>query len=169
MRESISPPRCLVKCTARVTKTLSTLSDCPVHRRLCQCEDGIYILGDQSGRPLRHYKRSHKTSLEALFVVEISGYDELMIPQEKSAAVWRGLEEAFGTRSIEDIRRMTRAHSSDLMLRIVVRGSPYLLRITTRMDERNDPARVFTCMKAAAEAGLASCPVFQRRRRDRDH
>jgi len=93
--------------------------------------------------------------LEALFVVEVSEYDELMIPQEKSAAVWRGLDEAFGTRSIEDIRRMTRGLSSDLVFRIVVRGSPYLLRIMTRMDERNDPARVFACMKAAAEAGLA--------------
>ena len=78
-----------------------------------------------------------------------------MIPQEKSAAVWRGLDEAFGTRSIEDIRRMTRGLSSDLVLRIVVRESPYLLRIMTRMDERNDPARVFTCMKKAAQAGLA--------------
>ena len=78
-----------------------------------------------------------------------------MIPQEKSAAVWRGLDEAFGTKSIDDIRKMTRGLSSDLVLRIVVRGSPYLLRIMTRMDERNDPARVFACMKAAAEAGLA--------------
>lgn len=88
-------------------------------------------------------------------MVPISEYDELMIPQEKSAAVWRGLDEAFGTRSIEDIRRMTRGLSSDLVFRIVVRGSPYLLRIMTRTDERNDPARVFICMKAAAEAGLA--------------
>ena len=78
-----------------------------------------------------------------------------MIPQEKSAAVCRGLDEAFGTRSIGDIRRMTRRLSSDLVLRIVIRGSPYLLRIMTRVDERNDPARVFACMKAAAEAGVA--------------
>ena len=88
-------------------------------------------------------------------MIEIFKYDYLMIPQEKSAAVCRGLDEAFGTRSIEDIRRMTRRLSSDLVLRIVIRGSPYLLRIMTRVDERNDPARVFPCMKAAAEAGLA--------------
>jgi hypothetical protein len=99
--------------------------------------------------------KARSSCLEALFVVPISEYDDLMIPQEKSAAVWRGLDEAFGTRSIEDIRRMTRGLSSDLVLRIVVGGSPYLLRIMTRMDERNDPARVFACMKAAAEAGLA--------------
>ncbi len=78
-----------------------------------------------------------------------------MIPQEKNAAVGRGLDEAFGTRSIEDILSVTGGLSSDLAFRIVVRGTPYLLRIMTRMDERNDPARVFACMKAAAEAGLA--------------
>jgi len=97
----------------------------------------------------------YRSCREALFVVEISEYDELMIPREKSAAVWRALEEAFGTRSIEDIRSITRGLSSDLVLRIVVRGSPYLLRIMTRMNERNDPPRVFACMKLAAEAGLA--------------
>lgn len=78
-----------------------------------------------------------------------------MIPQEKSAAVLRGLRAAFDTTVIEDIRRITKGLSSDLVFRIVVQGAPFLLRIMTRMDERNDPARIFTCMKAAAEAGLA--------------
>ncbi|SPE39334.1 conserved hypothetical protein [Candidatus Sulfopaludibacter sp. SbA3] len=50
---------------------------------------------------------------------------------------------------------MTQGLSSDLVFRIVVRGSPFLLRIMTRFDERNDPARLFTAMKAAAEEGLA--------------
>jgi thiamine kinase-like enzyme len=78
-----------------------------------------------------------------------------MIPQEKSAAVFRGLRDAFGATGIEDVRRMTKGLSSDLVFRIVVQGSPYLLRIMTRIDERNDPTRLFTAMKAAAEAGLA--------------
>ena len=78
-----------------------------------------------------------------------------MIPQEKSAAVARGLHEAFGVAELEDIRRMTKGLSSDLIFRIVVKGSPYLLRIITRVNEQSDPARQFTCMKAAAEAGLA--------------
>jgi len=78
-----------------------------------------------------------------------------MIPHEKSAAVSRGLSETFGTTAIEDICRMTKGLSSDLVFRIVVKGSPFLLRIMTRMDERNDPVRVFTCMRAAGEAGLA--------------
>ena len=42
--------------------------------------------------------------------------------------------------------------ASSLVFRIVVRGSPFLLKIIMRTD---DPARHYTCMKAAAEAGLA--------------
>jgi hypothetical protein len=78
-----------------------------------------------------------------------------MIPQENSAAVSRGLREAFGTTAIEEIRRITGGLSSDLVFHIVVQKSPYLLRIMTRIDERNDPNRVFAAMRAAAEAGLA--------------
>jgi thiamine kinase-like enzyme len=78
-----------------------------------------------------------------------------MIPQEKSAAVLRGLRGAFGTTGIEDIRKMTRGLSSDLVFRIVVQGSPFLLRIMTRIDEINDPVRLFAAMQAAAEPGLA--------------
>jgi len=78
-----------------------------------------------------------------------------MIPQEKSAAVSRGMSQAFGTTAIEEIRRITTGLSSDLVFRIVVKGSPFLMRIMTRIDERNDPVRVFTCMNAAAKAGLA--------------
>jgi hypothetical protein len=80
-----------------------------------------------------------------------------MIPQEKSAAVFRGVLEAFGTTAIEDICMMPKGLSSDLVFRIVVQGSPYLLRIMTRIDESLDPGRIFACMSAAAEAGLAPC------------
>lgn len=77
-----------------------------------------------------------------------------MIPEEKSAAVARAVHETFGVTEFADIRRMTKGLSSDLVFRIVVRGSPYLLRIMTRIDERMDPARIFACMSAAAEGGL---------------
>jgi aminoglycoside phosphotransferase (APT) family kinase protein len=80
-----------------------------------------------------------------------------MIPQEKSEAVHRGLHEAFGATGLEDIRKTTQGLSSDLIFRIVVRGTPYLLRIMTRIDESMDPGRIFACMSAAAEAGLAPC------------
>ena len=78
-----------------------------------------------------------------------------MIPQEKSAAVTRGLREAFGVTEFEDIRMITTGLSSALVFRIVVQGRPYLLRIITRTDAINDPTRQFACMRAAAEAGLA--------------
>ena len=75
-----------------------------------------------------------------------------MVPQEKSAAVARALNEAFGVGEVEDIRDLTERPGSNRAFRIVVRGSAYLLRINTR---RGDMARHFACMQAAADAGLA--------------
>lgn len=75
-----------------------------------------------------------------------------MIPQEKSEAVTRGLREAFGVTEFEDISRITGGHTSSLVFRIVVRGSPYLLKIVTRTE---DQTRHYTSMRAAAEAGVA--------------
>lgn len=76
-----------------------------------------------------------------------------MIPEEKSAAVTRGLHEAFGVTRFDDIRRMTKGHTSALVFRIVVEGRPYLLRVIMRAQE--NPARHFHCLNAAAEARLA--------------
>jgi aminoglycoside phosphotransferase (APT) family kinase protein len=75
-----------------------------------------------------------------------------MIPQEKTEAVSRGLRELFGATEFEDISRITRGQTSSLVFRIVVGGSPYLLKIITRPE---DPTRHYTSMKAAAERGLA--------------
>jgi thiamine kinase-like enzyme len=75
-----------------------------------------------------------------------------MIPQEKSQAVTRGLREAFGATEFEDISTITGGHTASLVFRIIVRGSPYLLKIITRTE---DPTRHYTSMRAAAEAGVA--------------
>ncbi len=75
-----------------------------------------------------------------------------MIPQEKGAAVTRGLREAFGVAAFEDIRELKGGLGANPVFRIVVRGSAFLLRINMRAG---DLTRHFTCMKAAAEAGLA--------------
>src|ERR1700733_9794616 len=75
-----------------------------------------------------------------------------MIPQENSAAVTLGLNETFGVTEFEDIRDLTERPGSNRAFRVVVRGSPYLLRINTRAG---DMTRHFTCMQAAADAGLA--------------
>jgi aminoglycoside phosphotransferase (APT) family kinase protein len=78
-----------------------------------------------------------------------------MIPEAKNAAVTRALREAFGVSEFDDIRILTNGLSSALVFRIVVRGTPYLLRIITRTDAMSDPTRQFACMKTAAAAGLA--------------
>jgi hypothetical protein len=79
----------------------------------------------------------------------------LLIPEDKSAAVTRGLCAAFGSADFEDIQPMTRGLSSDLVFRVVVQGSPYLLRVIIRVNEMTDPGRHFGCMMPAAEAGVA--------------
>jgi hypothetical protein len=75
-----------------------------------------------------------------------------MIPQEKSAAVTLALEETFGVSEVEDMRDLTERPGSNRAFRISVRGSAYMLRINTRAG---DMTRHFTCMQAAADAGLA--------------
>lgn len=75
-----------------------------------------------------------------------------MIPQEKSAAVTRALREAFDVTEFEAIEMLSCGPRSDLIFRIVVQESPYLLRIIKRVT---DPTCHFITMNAAAEAGLA--------------
>lgn len=78
-----------------------------------------------------------------------------MVPEDKKSPVARGLQEAFGVAQPDDIRDVTKAPGSELTFRIIVKGSPYLLRIITRINEQTDPARQFACLKAASDAGLA--------------
>lgn len=79
-----------------------------------------------------------------------------MIPETKKAAVARALDETFGTSEYEDIQALSAStFTSALVLRIVVRGRPYLLRLITRTDANAEPTRQFATMKIAAEAGLA--------------
>ena len=75
-----------------------------------------------------------------------------LIPQEKAEAVGRSLRVAFGVEEFQGIRSLTKGQTSALVYRVVVKGTPYLLRIIMRPD---DPTVHFRCMKAAAEAGLA--------------
>ncbi|HEY1241492.1 MAG TPA: phosphotransferase [Bryobacteraceae bacterium] len=75
-----------------------------------------------------------------------------MIPQEKSAAVTRGLRETFGVTEFEDIRQLSDGLGANPVFRIVVRGSAYLLRINLRAG---DLTRQYPSMKTAAEAGVA--------------
>src|SRR5579863_3886476 len=78
--------------------------------------------------------------------------EDFVILQEKIAAVTRGLSQAFGVEAFEHTRDLTERPGSNRAFRIIVRGSAYLLRINTRPG---DTKRHFTCMQAAADAGLA--------------
>lgn len=78
--------------------------------------------------------------------------EDFMIPQEKCAAVTRGLREAFGVSEFDDISRITKGQTASLVYRIIVQGMPYLLKIITRAE---DPTRHYTSMQAAAETGVA--------------
>ncbi|MEO8482786.1 MAG: phosphotransferase [Acidobacteriota bacterium] len=75
-----------------------------------------------------------------------------MIPTEKSEAVAAGLHEAFGVSAFESIEPVMGGQTPSLVYRIIVRGSPYLLKIITRHE---DPTRHYTSMRAAAAAGVA--------------
>lgn len=80
--------------------------------------------------------------------------DTSLIPPEKLAAVERALGDSFGVTKLDDIRPITKGNTNALVFRIVVQGAPRLLRIVMRSV---DPtlADHFTCMRIAAEAGLA--------------
>jgi hypothetical protein len=76
-----------------------------------------------------------------------------MIPQEKIEAVTKALRETFGVTEANEIRQIANGTFNKVQVfRIVVRGTPYLLRVILRTE---DPTCHFTCMRAAAEAGLA--------------
>ena len=77
-----------------------------------------------------------------------------MIPQEKNSAVTLALREAFGVSEFEDIREMTKGQTTAGVFRIVVKGSSFLLRIAPS-GRAIGPERQFTCMSAAAKAGVA--------------
>ncbi len=83
-----------------------------------------------------------------------------MIPEAKKDAVALALREAFGVTGFEDIQRLTAGLSAAHVFRIVVRGSPYLLRVITSTGAaagpgQGDQTRHFACMRQAAEAGVA--------------
>ena len=75
-----------------------------------------------------------------------------MIPPEHNAAVTRALREAFQVTAFEDIRPLAKTPAAPPVFRIVVRGTPFLLKIHTR---RGDIVRHLASMRAAADAGLA--------------
>ena len=75
-----------------------------------------------------------------------------MIPSGQKPAITHALKETFDVDGFDDIRDLTERPGSNRAFRIVVQRTPYLLRINTRPGDMH---RHFTCMRAAADAGLA--------------
>jgi thiamine kinase-like enzyme len=73
-------------------------------------------------------------------------------PEEKQAAVNRALQETFGTTTCDDVEQITVGNMTSRVFRVVVNGTPYLVKVILRKD---DPTCHYTCMRSAAEAGLA--------------
>jgi hypothetical protein len=67
-----------------------------------------------------------------------------MIPEEKSPAIERALQAAFGVNEYEEIRPLSGGLSSALAFEIVVKNKPYLLKIL-RKEVISDPAQEFAC------------------------
>lgn len=90
-------------------------------------------------------------SLQPSLSTPLTG-DDPIIPPEKAQGLTRALREAFGATDYEHIQRITIGNATSRVFRIVVNGSPFLLKLILRRD---DATRHYACMKAAAEAGLA--------------
>lgn len=77
------------------------------------------------------------------------------IPEEKHAAVHRALEASFGDLPIEDMTLLAGGRSTALVYKLTVGGKQYVLRIMIHTDPLRDPLRAFSCMRMAADAGVA--------------
>ncbi len=78
-----------------------------------------------------------------------------MIPEHKRAAVERAFTEAFGVATADELQPLAGGLSTALVLRAVVRGRPYLLRVILRTEAYWDPTKQIACIERAAQAGIA--------------
>lgn len=78
-----------------------------------------------------------------------------VIPAAKLDAVQSALQATFNTTTVEAIDLLAGGLSSALVYKVVIGGKAYVLRLVMEIDELRDPARQFTCMQHAADAGIA--------------
>jgi len=84
-----------------------------------------------------------------------------VLPDVKHDAVKRALSEAFGAPQFDDIALLKGGLSTALVFRVVVRSTPYLLRlIMPGAPAGGTAARQFACMRIATGAGLAPRIVY---------
>jgi hypothetical protein len=78
-----------------------------------------------------------------------------LIPESKLEAVEKALQQAFHTTTVGSIAPLAGGLSSALVYKIVVRDTPYVLRLIMNINPLSEPARQYTCMKLAADVGVA--------------
>lgn len=78
-----------------------------------------------------------------------------ILPPHKLPAVENALQQTFGTTTVASIELMTRGLSPALVYKIGVNDKAYILRIVMATNELVDPAREYTCLRMAADAGIA--------------
>jgi thiamine kinase-like enzyme len=83
-----------------------------------------------------------------------------VIPFAKREAVLHATSTAFGGAEIESVERITKGASGAGIFKITVNKVEYLLRIEGAPDGLRDPARQYTCMCIAAEAGVAPPVIY---------
>lgn len=82
------------------------------------------------------------------------------IPPHKLPAVENALLQTFGTTTVDAIELMTRGLSPALVYKITVKDQAYILRLVMVTNELVDPAREYTCLRAAADAGIAPAVLY---------
>lgn len=83
-----------------------------------------------------------------------------MIPENKQAAVSKSLQKTFNVRSFDSIEQLTKGLSTALIFKIVVNGTPYLLRVITRTDAIADPTHYYSNMERASENGIGPAVYY---------
>lgn len=83
-----------------------------------------------------------------------------ILPPHKLKVVEAALQQTFGTPAVEAIELMTRGLSPALVYKIQVNGKAYILRLVMATNELVDPAREYTCLRAAADAGIAPAVLY---------
>jgi hypothetical protein len=78
-----------------------------------------------------------------------------LIPEARRDAVYAGLRAAFGTSMVGEFQPIIGGVSGALILRFDVRGRPHVLRLEPERITRDDCARGYACMAAAAVVGVA--------------
>lgn len=83
-----------------------------------------------------------------------------VIPFAKREAVLHATSTAFGSAEIKSAERITKGASGAGIFKMTVDRVEYLLRIEGPPDGLRDPARQYTCMRIAAEAGVAPRVIY---------